>query len=559
MRVHSGTRFSVSARRNVSVPSVHAQPDAVAASEAAASFAGSSRVAASSQQWMRSGALRFPGILWASGDNRLLDLRGLRRAKQQKRERISRPQVVVPVKQRKPKFEINQDQAELKLETTHAAVAADAVEACVYKPVEEIIETVDCEEQPTITIYIVMHNGKRVRAPFKRSDTLQHLQDYVAAHTPQAGAVFSLWGGRPRALLTDMGQLLAAGNLLQAPVQQRVPNAVLQAALRRVVARARYFQRLETEASVMKLSATESRLRRLTEEMRNHSTVMQEAHELEVAEEERQQRLLAVVEEAMAQKKRRERRMSRASASSGNTKSSNERVDDEFSEDWDSNASDGQPAGDADAESPDSPMRSSVVADSLADTCQARAKQLPLSPVALRRLHAQVAGLDLLSPLRRRVNTKMGASVMGAADASPSSQAMSSPSSSQMPSRLTEQSPRALLRASAVSDAERLKRMWNERKCAASRAPAQLSAQGSPKRLHSLKSFARVNSEVTSTVATSAATVEHIIPSAAALDVSTTSHAQGLPADEDPLSRFSYRASFEHRSEAQRSRRRLHW
>jgi hypothetical protein len=32
-----------------------------------------------------------------------------------------------------------------------------------------------------------------------------------------------------------------------------------------------------------------------------------------------------------------------------------------------------------------------------------------------------------------------------------------------------------------------------------------------------------------------------------------------LPADEDPLSRFSYRASLEHRSEAQRSRRRLHW
>jgi hypothetical protein len=470
----------------------------------------------------------------------LLDLRGLTRVKHQKRERDSRPQVVVvPVRNRKTRPVVDLEQtAERAVETTSAVVATDAVEAVMYKPVEEVIEADDSEDASTITIYVVMHHGKRVRATFKRSDTLQHLRDYIAAHTPQVGAVFSMWGGRPRALLTNMNQLLVAGNLMQATVQQRVPNAVLQAALRRVLARVRYFQRLETEASVMKLSATESRLRRLTEEMRNHSTVMQEAHELEVAEE---QRLLAVVAEAMAQKKR-ERRVSRASVSKG----SGEMIDDGLSEEWGSDASCGSLACDSGTESPKSPMKGSLRVESTADTPLRRAKQLPLSPVALQRLHTQVVGLDLLSPLRRRLHVKKFTSVNATTHHSHSPPKVSP--STQLPTQVSEQSPRALMRATAVSDAERLKRMWKERRFTAQR-PAPLSAQG--RKLHSAIPNCGFSD------GTLPSTVEQSIPSEPALDTSATSHAQEISGAGDPLSRFGYRASLQHQSEAERSRRRL--
>lgn len=441
----------------------------------------------------------------------------------------------------------------MAVELTNASTVAEAVEATLYKPVEEVIEADDSAEASAITIYVVMHNGKRVRASFKRGDTLQQLRDYIAAQTPQVGAVFSLWGGRPRALLTNMALPLVAGNLMQAPVQQRVPNAVLQAALRRVIARARYFQRLETEASVMKLSATESRLRRLTEEMRNHSTIMQEAHELEVAEEKR---MLAVVAEAMAQKKKSGRRMSRASVSSGQTKNSSERIDDGFSDDWDSNASDGSHACGSDTEPPMSPTKNSSGVEILLENSPRRAKQLPLSPVALQRLHAQVAGLELLSPLRRRAKAKILASANGAEDTSHASPKVS-PSTKQLPSRLQEQSPRALLRANIVSDAERLRRMWKERSFAGQHAPTQLSAQG--RQLHSLMPAAKRDlSEVAEIAAASAAKLEHIIPSATALTV-VTSDAQETLAAADPLLRFTYRASMQHQSELERSRRRLRW
>jgi hypothetical protein len=390
-----------------------------------------------------------------------------------------------------------------------------------------------------------MHNGKRVRATFKRSDTLQQLRDYIEAHTPQKGAVFSLWGGRPRALLASMEQALTAGNVLQAPVQQRVPNAFLQAAVRRVMARTRYQQRLETEASVMKLNATESRLRRLTEEMRNHSTVMQEAHELEVQEEERQQRLLAIVNEAVAEKKRHARRMSRASASSGsNAKDGSDRVDDGFSDEWDSDA---DAEFDADTEGPQTPAKSSVAVASPAPS-PPRVKQLPLSPAALQRLHEQVAGLDLLSPLRRRIYTKMRAE-----GAEYSAQAVASRSADQMSARVPEQSPRSLQRAAAVSDAERLKRMWKEQRSASQRAPEHLThlgVQGAAKQFQ-----VPTPHSATTAASPSAAALAHIIPTVPATEPNERKSV--VAAADDAAVRFSYRASLKQLSNSEHSKRRL--
>jgi hypothetical protein len=497
-----------------------------------------------------SGALQFPGVLWAAGDLRLLDRCGWTRVKQHKRERISRPPMVVAVMKRKPRAVVEQVQvAEAALEAASASAAVELEQVVAYKTVEEVIEVVECEDVSTVTIYIVMHNGKRVRAPFKRSDTVQQLRDHIAAHTPQEGAVFTLWGGRPRAMLTDMAQQLTAGNLMQAPVQQRVPNAVLQAAVRRLVGRARYLQRMETEASVMKLSATESRLRRLTEEMRNHSTVMQEAHELEVAEEERQARLLAVIEEAAAQKRRQGRRASKASASSGSrTQGSGRMEDDDFSEDWGSSASEAEAASDADDEKgPHTPVKSSA-AELSAHTPSPRATQLPLSPKALQRLHSQVAGLNLLSPLRRRMYTSMrGGSAAGQEEArdSPSSVHKASPSSEQLPSRISGESPRAPPRANAVSDAERLKRMWNEQ-----RAAAQLRAQGQ-------LPLEVLAPEVTRIAAAAGTATTHVIPSAAAAQAHPAANTMQELSDYDDLRRFSYRASARQPSEAELSRRRL--
>jgi hypothetical protein len=513
--------------------------------------------AAASLQWRNSGILQVPGILWASGDERLLSWRGLTRVKQRKRERFARPLVVVPVKKRVPRAAAQQVQVvEATGEEPRACSAADANPVVVYKPVEEVIEVVECEDVSTIAVFIVMHNGKRVRATFKRSDTLQHLRDHIAALTPQQAAVFSLWGGRPRALLTNMSQLLTAGNVMQAPVQQRVPNAVLQAAVRRLVARERYLHRLETEASVMKLSATESRLRRLTEDMRNHSCIMQEVHEQEVKEEARQAQLLAVIEEAVAQKKRQERRMSRASALSGShSKGSGGKMeDDEFctsSEYWDSDASHERGASDADDEDgPGTPARTTAAEDLSAQTPPARVPQLTLSPKALQRLHTQVAGLHLLSPLRRRILTNISANSAAAlADAqkAPSSSHKTSPSSDQLPQRLCELSPRDRSRARAVSDAERLKRMWSEQRAVAQLRPEQL------------KSLAPVitpmSTGATATISSSRTT--HVIPSVTAIATTATEPLSPMP-DYDDVTRFSYRSSTKQLSESERSRRRLH-
>ncbi len=429
------------------------------------------------------------------------------------------------------------------VEAVRASEAVDTAPVVIYKATEEVVDSADSAEAATVTVHIIMHNGKRVRAAFKRSDTLQQLRDYIEAHTPQKGAVFSLWGGRPRALLSSMEQALTAGNVLQALVQQRVPNAVLQAAVRRVMARTRYQQRLETEASVMKLNATESRLRRLTEEMRNHSTIMQETHELEVQEEERQQRLLAIVNEAVAEKKRQARRMSRASASSGsNAKDGSDRVDDGFSDEWDSDA---DAAFDADTEGPQTPAKSSVAVASPAPS-PPRVKQLPLSPAALQRLHEQVAGLDLLSPLRRRIYTKMRAGSAGY-----SAQAVASRS----PACVPEQSPRSLQREAAVSDAERLKRMWKEQRSASQRAPEDLThlgVQGAAKQFQ-----VQTPLSATSTACRSAAALAHIVPTVPPTQPNERKSDSALAAADDAAVRFSYRASLKHQSNSEHSKRRL--
>jgi hypothetical protein len=507
------------------------------------------RAAARPLQWLQSGALQFPGILWASGDSRLLSLRGLVRVKQQKRERISRPQAAPAlVKKRTPRAAmVALPQAvDEAVEVVRASEAVDTAPVVIYKATEEVVDAAESAEAATVTVHIIMHNGKRVRATFKRSDTLQQLRDYIEAHTPQKGAVFSLWGGRPRALLASMEQALTAGNVLQALVQQRVPNAVLQAAVRRVMARTRYQQRLETEASVMKLNATESRLRRLTEEMRNHSTIMQETHELEVQEEERQQRLLAIVNEAVAEKKRQARRMSRASASSGSyAKDGSDRVDDGFSGDeWDSDA---EAAFDADTEGPQTPAKSSVAVASPAPS-PPRVKQLPLSPAALQRLHEQVAGLDLLSPLRRRIYTKMRAGSAGY-----SAQAVASRSADQMPERVPEQSPRCLQRAAAVSDAERLKRMWKEQRNASQRAPEHLTHLGVQ---GAAKQFQMPTPHSASTTASpSAAALAHVVPTVPPTEPNERKSA--LAAADDAAVRFSYRASLKQLRNSEHSKRRL--
>lgn len=513
----------------------------------------------SSQQWVHSGALQFPGVLWASGDARLLSLRGLTRVKQHKRERFSRPLVVVSVKKRKPRVVAQRLPAvEEAAALDNACKAVDVAEAVVYKPVEDLIEVVESEDTSTVTIHIVMHNGKRVRAAFRRSDTLQQLRDHIAAHTPQEGAVFTLWGGRPRALLTNMSQLLCAGNLMMVPVHQRVPNAVLQAAVRRLVARERYLQRLETEASVLKLSATESRLRRLTEEMRDHSTIMQEAHEQEVAEEARQVRLLAVIQDAVTRKKRQGRRMSKASNSSGSySKGSGSRMeDDELSEDWSCGVSDveAEVASENDGEegpgttpSKHTPVKVSVAADSPSQAPSPRAKQLPLSPKVLQRLHAQVAGLNLLSPLRRRIHSKLSTNnTAGAAGAQCSPQQPCA-----LPDNVPSRSPLQSFRA--VSDAERLKRMWNEQ-----RLGAQLRAQDARRQLKSLApDVAHIPPRASGAVSSSGHA--HVIPSVSAIPLYPPANLEyrELP-DDDNSWRFSYRESMKQLSEAERSRRRLH-
>lgn len=502
-----------------------------------------------SQQWVHSGVLQFPGVLWASGDARLLSLRGLTRVKQHKRERFSRPLVVVSVKKRKPVVAQRLPAVEATAALDHACKAVDVAEAVVYKPVEELIEVIESEDTSTVTIHIVMHNGKRLRAAFRRSDTLQHLRDHIAAHTPQEGAVFTLWGGRPRALLTNMSQLLCAGNLMMVPVHQRVPNAVLQAAVRRLVARERYVQRLETEASVLKLSATESRLRRLTEEMRDHSTIMQEAHEQEAAEEARQERLLAVIQDAVARKKRQGRRVSKASNSSGSYSKGSRMEDEEFSEDWSCSVSDveAKEASENDGEEgPGTPVKISVASQSPSQAPSPSARQLPLSPKVLQRLHAQVAGLNLLSPLRRRIHSKLNTNNTAGAAA-----ALCSP---QKPCVLPDDVPlRSPLHSSrAVSDAERLKRMWNEQ-----RLGVQLRAQGARLQLKSLApGAAPIPTRVSATGLSAPA---HVVPSVTAVPLfppPANLEYRELP-DDDNSWRFSYRESMKQLGEAERSRRRL--
>ncbi len=271
----------------------------------------------------------------------------------------------------------------------------------------------------------------------------------------------------------------------------------------------------------MKLNATESRLRRLTEEMRNHSTIIQEAHELEVQEEERQQRLLAVVNEAVAEKKRQARRTSRTSASSGsNAKDGSEYVEDGFSDEWDSDA-------DSTCDTDQTPSKSSVA---VVVSSPQRVKQLPLSPAALQRLHEQVAGLDLLSPLRRRMYTKMREGIV--------EHAAPSHSADQMPAR-------AVQRATAVSDTERLKRMWKEVSSRSQPAAVHLGVQG-----------ARKQFQLPMTLPAAAA-LAHSIPTAPATEPNGKNIV--LAAADDAAARFSYRASMQELSNSEQSKRRLRW
>jgi hypothetical protein len=411
----------------------------------------------------------------------------------------------------------------------------------VYNAVEEVVDA-QPEQLLTLTIHIIMHNGKRVRAVFKRSDTVQHLRDYIASHTQQKDAVFAMWGGRPRALLSHMDQPLLSGNLVQFPVHQRVPNAVLQAAVRCAVARARYLQRLEAEASVMKLSATESRLRRLTEDMRNHSAIMDEHHAREIVEEERQQRLREITEQTAAGRQHSGRRNSRISSIQspkrcGTTVSGDSRqADDDFS-DWDVASG----CSDVDCETSAAASAEGTPAETLAP----RMKQSPLSAAALQRLHAQVAGLDLLSPLRRRLNAKLRAE-SGKGTAAP--QSLVSASSFRRVDRSADPSPPRVSQGSLsarhmiVSDAERLKRMWNEQRLAAQRAALRPNDQ---------KSLAP---DVTPlAVPPSTADCAHPVTAAA-----TSGRLQAAAGAAQPqiapslVSRFSYRASLEQQSGGRR-------